>query len=89
MLKLQENFNMLSLQQTVRLLKVFSYSQHINLNKHRIIEKLVRSIESKMDELEENDVINLLNAYVYLEGDVPKSSVLFNKINTVVSNQAL
>jgi len=42
-----------------------------------------------MDELEENDVINLLNAYVYIEGDIPRSNVLFNKLNTIVSNQAI
>ncbi|CDW71104.1 UNKNOWN [Stylonychia lemnae] len=89
LLRQQENFNMLNISQIVRLTKIFAYSQHVNLNKHRIIEKLIRHIETKMEDLEENDVINIMNAYVYIQGDVARSQILFNKLNSVVSNQAI
>lgn len=52
-LKKNDNVNLLSLQQVVRLLKVFSYSQEVNLTKHNIIERLVKIIDNKVEELEE------------------------------------
>lgn len=80
---------MLSMNQVVRLLKIFSYSQHLNHNRHSIIEKLVKIIDSKIEELDEQDVINLLKSYQYLPSDIPRSNILFNKLNQMVKDQAL
>lgn len=81
LLRVQDNFQLLTLSQAVRLTRVFAYSQQVNLHKHRILEKLVKHIDSRLNELEENDAINLLRAYTYIEGDVPGSTRLFNKLN--------
>jgi hypothetical protein len=57
--------------------------------KHRIIERLIKHIESRLNELEENDALNLIKAFQYLETDVPGSNRLFNKLNQTISDQAL
>ncbi len=59
------------------------------MNKHRIIEKLIKQTESRLNELEEQDALNLLKAYKYIGTDVPFSMRLFNKLNQTISDQAL
>lgn len=63
LLKDSENFQLLTVQQAVRMVRVFAYSEHVNMGRHRIIDKLIKYIESNLNQLEENDAINLLKAY--------------------------
>lgn len=89
LLKDSENFQLLTVQQAVRMVRVFAYSEHVNMGRHRIIDKLIKYIESNLNQLEENDAINLLKAYQYINSDVPLASRLFNKLNVTISEQAL
>eukprot|EP00347_Sterkiella_histriomuscorum_P010629 403375536 len=89
LLRQNENINLLSLSQVVRLLRIFSYSQQVNLQKHIILERLVKIIDSKIEELEEQDVLNLQQAYIYLPTEIPRSNILYNKLNQTVCEQAI
>jgi GMP synthase PP-ATPase subunit len=59
LLKSHNNLNLISLGQAVRLLKIFSYSAEVNNKRYSILEKLVKIIDTKVEELEEVDVLNL------------------------------
>ena len=54
-----QNFDTLNLSQAVHIIRAFAYSQHINLIKHRIIEKLIRLIDGRLSEMEEGDAMIL------------------------------
>lgn len=77
---------MLTVQQAVRLTKVFAYSESVNLSNHKIIDKLVKFIENNLSQIEENDAITLLKAYEYIRSDVPIANRLFNKLNQTISD---
>jgi len=83
------NFESLNLSQAVHIIRAYAYSQHINLIKHRIIEKLIRLIETKLSEMEEGDALILTQAYQYIDTNVPYSSRLWNKLNQTIAEQAL
>lgn len=89
LLQENDNFKILSPNQMVRLLKIFAYSEKANLHRHKIIDRLVKSLESRIAELDEGDVIQLLKCYQYLDFDVPYSNKLFNQLNQTIIEQAL
>lgn len=61
----------------IRLLRVFSIAADFNKTNHRILHKLTVEIEKKLHEIDENDVLQLLRSYEYLEGDITGSGRLF------------
>jgi xanthine dehydrogenase iron-sulfur cluster and FAD-binding subunit A len=65
--------------------RAYAYSQHINMIKHRIIEKLIKLIESRLSEMEEGDAMILTQAYQYIDADVPYSTRLWNKLNQSIA----
>ena len=84
-----QNFDTLNLSQAVHIIRAFAYSQHINLIKHRIIEKLIRLIDGRLSEMEEGDAMILTQAYQFIDQDIPYSSRLWNKLNQTIAEQAL
>ena len=83
------NYQLISTSQAVRCLGIFAHAQELSNKRFTIIDRLVRSVDSKIDELEEQDVLKLQKAYVYLPEYVPGSFHLFNKMNSIVCDQAL
>jgi hypothetical protein len=75
------NYQLISLSQAVRCLGIFSHAQELSSKRFSILDRLVRSIDSRIEELEEQDVLKLQKAYVHLPEYVPGSYHLFNKMN--------
>lgn len=49
LLKDSENFQLLTVQQAVRMVRVFAYSETVNMGRHRIVDKLIRYIEENLN----------------------------------------
>jgi hypothetical protein len=84
-----ENFKLLDVNQSVRLLRVFAKAQYVNVQSYSVVEPLIRMLITKIDSLEEADVITILKAYHYLPSDVRMSHKLFNDLNATVVESAV
>jgi len=74
--------------QSCRLLRFYAMAQYLHCRSYPIVEALIKSISTKIDSLQENDVISIVKAYEYIPNDERFSSRLFGDLNATVVESA-
>jgi enoyl reductase-like protein len=75
--------------QMIRIIRVYSIAAKTTLNKYNILDLLVRSVDQRLQELEEGDVLTLLKTFETLDKQVSYSDTLFKNLTETVSQQAI
>ena len=56
---------------------------------HQILDVLLRALNSKIEELEEVDVLTILKSYEHIDRSVSHSNIMFRNLTNTVTSQAL
>lgn len=89
LLRKDDYYRLLNINQCARLFKVMAQASHKTLNYFPLLDHLTRTIHKGIDSLRENDVISILKAYQYLQRDIKFSQKLLNDLNATVVATAI
>jgi len=85
---LQRNLDSINVNEKARVLIVMSQADQASGQGIRIVNMIIRDLQKRLEEFDENSVIYVLEAYKHLLDPSPQANYLFNKLNDTVTTLA-